>query len=345
MGYIVNAVQTGLGYAEKYQLPELINKARVSSTAVDKTVSKLDSLLREQGTPLMKKMDSKLDSSLVAVTCKKAELTEFTSGKIALAKEFKDEKVAQVTAKVETTKKFTYGQVADKKAMLYKKAEGAVETSKAQISVVQSKAVTTKACAEKKLTTGAKALDAKFGTAHASKATTYALENANTLLAYSYSQAESMISAATDLPALVQKRYAQGLAYTSETKAYVAAMPAKVMALFLVVKVQLLIFPTVVKYGKAQFQASFEKGTIQADAKTLYADVSKLALAKKALLEKSFAAKTASAKTLFAETSAKAKVEVAKIKPFMLKTQGKASAVVAQAKEQVNAFLAKTKKA
>lgn len=184
-------------------------------------------------------------------------------------------------------------------------------------------------------------VDDKLGNQYAGKATTYALKNANCALAYSYAKATIMVTTATALPALVQKKIDQGLAYTAETKAYVAAIPSKVMVLLLAVKVQLLAVPSTLTEASTSFKASMQKGKLQEDALKLYAKAKSMAQVKYDLALKKAKATTTLAKTTFTETTVKAKAEAAKLKPFVMQTKTKALALLAQAKAQVSTIMAK----
>jgi len=379
MGYLVNAVATGLEYADKYRVPEMLNKARCSSNAVDMTVTKIDTLIREKGTPLIKNIDSKLDTSITTVTEKKAEVVALATKKKAAAVEFATakativtvpvkEQTAKITARVETAKAYTIEQANEAKTKLVEKAQKAVTASKSKMDVVQTKAINGKAWAEKELLVGAQKVDKVLKVdGITEKAASYAVQTTDSCLAYSVTKATQMVQIALALPAKAEKAVEYTKETTAKTTAYVKGMPSKAMIFLIAAKATLMSVPTTVIAKKDTLMTSFQKGDFQKDAQALYTTYKKVATEKamfykKAATDKATLAKaklmtvyTAAgpkvdsyvkkAKQAIAQTTEKAKVEVSKLKPLIANFQEKVMTypLLVQAKEKVATILSSMK--
>jgi len=368
MGYLVNAVETGLEYADKYRVPEMLNKARCSSNAVDMTVTKIDTLLREKGSPLIKTIDSKLDTSLTTVTEKKAEVIALATQKKTAAVEFATakaeivtvpvkEQAAKITARVETAKAYTTEQANEVKTKLVEKAQVAVTASKKKIDMVQNKAVNGKAYAEKQLLVGAQKVDKVLKVdGITEKAASYAVQTTDSCIAYSVSKATKMAQLALALPATAEKAVEYTKETTAKTTAYVKGMPAKAMIFLIAAKVQLMAVPTMVIEKKDTLVTSLQKGTFSQDAQALYTTYKKvatekanLAKAKLTSVYKAAGPKVDSyvkqAKQAITQTTEKAKLEVSKLKPLIANFQEKVVTypLLVQAKEKVATLLSSIK--
>jgi hypothetical protein len=78
MGYIKNVVQTGAEFADKYQMPEYVAKARASHKIIDAASEKIEHFYCEKGSPLVQLVD------------------EFTAAKINMALDVANNKVEHV---------------------------------------------------------------------------------------------------------------------------------------------------------------------------------------------------------------------------------------------------------
>jgi len=353
MGYLVNAVATGLEYADKYRVPEMLNKARCSSNAVDMTVTKIDTLLREKGSPLIKNIDSKLDTGITTVTGKKDEVialatkkkteaVEFATAKTAIVTVPVKEQTAKITARVETAKAYTIEQANEVKTKIVEQAQVAVTASKTKIDMVQSKAANSKQYAEKQLLVGAQKVDKVLKVdGITEKAASYAVQTTDSCIAYSVSKATKMVQLALALPATAEKAVEYTKETTAKTTAYVKGMPSKAMIFLLAAKVHLMT-------QKDTVMASFQKGTFYTDAQALYTTYKKVATEKAALAQaKLMGVYTAAgpkvdsyvkkAKQAIAQTTDKAKLEVSKLKPLIMNFQEKVMTypLLVQAKEKV----------
>jgi len=360
MGYLVNAVATGLEYADKYRVPEMLNKARCSSNAVDMTVTKIDTLIREKGAPVLKTIDSKLDTGVTTVTEKKDEVMALALKKKTAAVEFATDKMTivtvpvkeqteKITARVKDAKAYTIEQANEVKTKLVEKAQVAVTKSKSKIDIVQSKAIDGKAKLEKKLLLGAQKVDQVLKVdGYTEKAASYAVQTTDSCLAYSMTKATSLVQFALTLPATAEYAAKYTKETTAKTTAYVKGMPSKAMIFLLAAKVQLMAVPTMVISKKDTLVTSFQKGTFSADAQALYTTYKKVATEKatlaKAKLMKMYTAAgpkvdsyVKKAKQAIAQTTDKAKVEVSKLKPLIMNFQEKVMTypLLVQAKEKV----------
>ena len=235
MGYLVNAVATGLEYADKYRVPEMLNKARCSSNAVDMTVTKIDTLIREKGAPVLKTIDSKLDTGVTTVTEKKDEVMALALKKKTAAVEFATDKMTivtvpvkeqteKITARVKDAKAYTIEQANEVKTKLVEKAQVAVTASKSKIDIVQSTAIDGKAKLEKKLLLGAQKVDQVLKVdGYTEKAASYAVQTTDSCLAYSMTKATSLVQFALTLPATAEYAAKYTKETTAKTTAYVRA--------------------------------------------------------------------------------------------------------------------------
>jgi hypothetical protein len=104
MGYIKKVVDTGLEYADHYQMPQYVAKARTSSKIIDVASEKICELYCEKGSPLLKKVDelttpkigialeianSKVEQAQTLKTTAAAKVTEKTTEAIEMAKKTK----------------------------------------------------------------------------------------------------------------------------------------------------------------------------------------------------------------------------------------------------------------
>jgi hypothetical protein len=76
MGYIKKVVDTGVQFAESYQMPEYVTKARESSKIIDVASEKIEKIYCEKGSPLLELVDeftaAKINTAL-DITSKKVE--------------------------------------------------------------------------------------------------------------------------------------------------------------------------------------------------------------------------------------------------------------------------------
>jgi len=230
--------------------------------------------------------------------------------------------------------------------------------------MVQNKAVTGKAFAEKQLLVGAQKVDKVLKVdGITEKAASYAVQTTDSCIAYSVSKATKMVQLALALPATAEKAVEYTKETTAKTTAYVKGMPAKAMIFLIAAKVQLMAVPTMVIEKKDTLVTSFQKGTFSKDAQTLYTTYKKVAtekadLAKAKLMSvyKAAGPKVDSyvkqAKQAITQTrgeatalAIKAKVEVAKLKPLIANFQEKVKTypLLVQAKEKVATLLSSIK--
>lgn len=373
MGYLVNAVQTGLEYAEKYHVQQLVNKVRTSSNAVDMTLTKVDSLIREQGTPIVEKIDVQLDSRVAQAQEKKEEVlkiiencrekktqaVEYAQGKLTVVTDPVYERTAQVKAKVNSTKQYVYEQAEEKKEKLYEKAQEAVTTSKAQIDLVQTKASSSKAYAEKQLLSGAQKVDKvlkvdeRLGSPYTEKAASYAVKTADRALGYSFEKAQLLVNKSLTVPLTLKERMEKSVAFakdkTSKTKAFVVSVPTQALVLLLAAKVQLFALPLTILTQKDAVQASFQNGTLPQDAQKQYARALKFAQEQAASAKEQLLSWVPTlevtpyveqAKQAVTQVTTKAKAEVSKLQPFFKQVTDKALSLplLEQAKGKASAL-------
>lgn len=283
MGYIKSVVNTGMEYAEKYRVPEMVSKARSSSTTVDMTVGKLDTLiltpLVAKGTPLVETIDTQLDSRVAQAQDLSAKTVGFAQEKLTVVTELKNEKTALVKdyvfAKAEETKGYALAKAEETKGKLLEKAQGAVTVSKAQLDVVQTTAISSKAYAEKKLLGGAQEVDKRLGSPYAEKAASFAVQTADRTLKYSTETAQLLLTKTLAMPLTLKERMEKGQERVKETvgkaTALVTGVQSKALVLLLAAKVQLFALPPAIFATKDGLQASFQNGTLSQDAKDQYA--------------------------------------------------------------------------
>jgi len=301
MGYLASALQSGVAYAEKYEAPKLLEKVRGSSSAVDLAATKLDALLKEQGAPLLVKIDSQLDCRVAQVTAlkenvrqKRTEAVEYTQEKMKIVTDPVTEKTMMIRQRAQKKTEET-------KALLVAKAESAVKKSQAGLAAAQTKAVASKSYAEKKLLTGAQLVDAKLGKSYAEQAASLLVRSVDASLDKVSQYASAGVAAVPALEARVAK-----------AKLFVTGAPQRAAALFVLLKVQLIALPATLTAQKdskvAMAKAKF------AEAKTLaIAKAEKVGLTSKVAAAKAFALEKASKLDLDSKVAmAKSKVAAAK---------------------------------
>jgi hypothetical protein len=297
MGYIKSVVNTGMEYAEKYRVPELVSKARSTSTTVDMTVGKLDTLiltpLVAKGAPLVETLDTQLDSRVAQAKGLPAKAKGFAQEKLTVMTEFKDEKTALVKGTVLDTKdklrekaEETKGKLREKaeetKGKLREKAEETkgmllekAEETRGKLQGVQATAISSKAFAETKLLGGAQEVDRRLGRPYAGQAASLAVRTADRALAYSTETAQLLLTKTLAMPLTLKERMEQGQALATETagkaKALVTGAQSKALVLLLAAKVQFFALPPAIFATKDGLQASFQNGTLSQDAKDQYA--------------------------------------------------------------------------
>jgi oligoribonuclease (3'-5' exoribonuclease) len=92
MGYLANVVQSGKQLADRYHMPEYVEKARQTSYYADKAVGKIDLLLCEQGSPLLDKVDKMAEAKIQATL-------DLASAKVEQAQNIKTEVTGLVAQK------------------------------------------------------------------------------------------------------------------------------------------------------------------------------------------------------------------------------------------------------
>jgi len=305
MGYLASALQSGVAYAEKYEAPKLLEKVRGSSSAVDLAATKLDALLKEQGAPLLVKIDSQLDCRVAQVTAlkenvrqKRTEAVEYTQEKMKIVTDPVTEKTMMIRQRAQKKTEET-------KALLVAKAESAVKKSQAGLAAAQTKAVASKSYAEKKLLTGAQLVDAKLGKSYAEQAASLLVRSVDASLDKVSQYASAGVAAVPALEARVAK-----------AKLLVTGAPQRAAALFVLLKVQLIALPATLTAQKdskvAMAKAKF------AEAKTLaIAKAEKVGLTSKVAAAKAFALEKVKKMDLDSKV-AMAKGKVAAAKAFAL---------------------------
>jgi hypothetical protein len=305
MGYLASALQSGVAYAEKYEAPKLLEKVRGSSSAVDLAAMKLDALLKEQGAPLLVKIDSQLDCRVAQVTAlkenvrqKRTEAVEYTQEKMKIVTDPVTEKTMMIRQRAQKKTEET-------KALLVAKAESAVKKSQAGLAAAQTKAVASKSYAEKKLLTGAQLVDAKLGKSYAEQAASLLVRSVDASLDKVSQYASAGVAAVPALEARVAK-----------AKLLVTGAPQRAAVLFVLLKVQLIALPATL---------TAQKDSKVAMAKAKFAEAKTLALEKAEKME--LTSKVAAAKAFALEKAAKldldskmamAKSKVAAAKAFAL---------------------------
>jgi len=348
MGYIKSVVNTGMEYAEKYRVPEMVSKARNSSTTVDVTVGKLDTLiltpLVAKGTPLVETIDTELDSRVAQAT----KVVEYAQEKLTEnVTEPLTEKTALVKGKVSTTKDYALTRVEETKGKLLEKAQGAVTVSKAQLEVVQTKAISSKAYAEKTLLVGAQEVDKRLGSPYAEKAASYAVKTTDRVLNYSTETAQLLLKKTLAMPLTLKERMDKSSELATEAagkaKALATDVQSKALVFLLAAKVQLFALPPAVLSTKDGLQASFQNGTISQDAKAYAASALGFAQAKAAYAQQYAQTWLPTAKVAPYLEKAKQGLAVAKAEAAKFQDSAKRSALIEQYLARANSAVASAK--
>jgi hypothetical protein len=154
MGYIKKVVETGVEFADKYEVTGYVAKARGSSKLIDAASEKIEFLYCEKGSPLLDTLDeltaAKINTALAIANSKveqahnlknaaAGKVTEKKTEAIEMAKQTKEEGIKKYTAlKIEASKKVDatktimkkqYNHVTEEAVILGQKVEKKLEQS------------------------------------------------------------------------------------------------------------------------------------------------------------------------------------------------------------------------
>lgn len=213
MGYLKSVVQSGMELADRYKMPEYVEKARQTSYYADIAVGKIDLLLCEQGSPLLTKVDE--------MTAAKIQATlDLASAKVEQAQSIRTEVMGVVEKKKTEVKDITKATTAKVQAKTSEAlALAQQKKAKAIEKVIEKKTMAYKKAQE----TGTIAMKKASDVCEASTKTIEKTEAGKKVVTIMMSAKESVVSYGSRLvqkslalPMTLQERMDKGLTYTKE---------------------------------------------------------------------------------------------------------------------------------
>jgi len=220
MGYIKQVVDTGVEFADKYEMPSYVAKARESSKLIDVASEKIETFYCEKGASILDKVDK-----LTAMKINAA--LEVATDKVELAKKLKTDAACKVTEKKMLAIKMTEQT---KVSLNAKKAEGIAKYNTLKIEaskkVDETKTIMRKRyndVSEKAMQYEEKLEKKLKETEYGNKVLTVVMTAKEQVVMYG----EAFVKKSLSLPLTLQERWESGLSVAKEqaqigTKAFQA---------------------------------------------------------------------------------------------------------------------------